>query len=172
MPSTRPSLPPDGWPRGLGLGARVCVGREVQISKKDSPLLPPCPMQSPWRTQSTVLALLRLGHPQQPQEGWVRPQQQNLRHSAGTSFAKLLEKTLLLVKFERKRRRGQQRMRWLDGIIDSMDMNLSNLWEIVKDGEPGVFQSIGSQRLRHELATGQQILLKEDKRKFLYFLPL
>ena len=53
-----------------------------------------------------------------------------------------------------------------------MDMNLSKLWEIVKDGEPGVLQSIGSQRFGHELATGQQILLKKDKRKFLYFLPL
>ena len=44
-----------------------------------------------------------------------------------------LEKTLMLGKIEGKRRRGQQRMRWLFAIIDSMDMNLSNLWEIVKD---------------------------------------
>ena len=75
----------------------------------------------------------------------------------------------MLVKFEGKRRRGQQWISWSDGIIDSMDMNLSKLWEIVKDGEPGVLQSMGSQRTGHELATEQQqILLKKKKRKILY----
>ena len=61
-----------------------------------------------------------------------------------------LEKTLMLRKTEGRRGRGRQRMRWLDGIVDSMDMILSKLWEIVKDREPGVLQSMGSQRIRHD----------------------
>ena len=66
-----------------------------------------------------------------------------------------LEEILMLGKVERKGRRGRQRVRWLDSITCSMDMNTSKLWEW-RTGRPGLLQSMGWQRIRHDSLCEQQ----------------
>ena len=67
-----------------------------------------------------------------------------------------MEKTLMVGKIKGRRRRGRQRMRWSDGITDSMDMNWSKLQEMVRDRRPGVLWFMGSQRVGHDLSTELQ----------------
>ena len=72
-----------------------------------------------------------------------------------TQTAGSLEKSLMLGKIEDRRRRGHQRMRWLDGIAEAMEVNLGKLREMVRDREPGGLQSMRSQRVGHNWATEQ-----------------
>ena len=81
------------------------------------------------------------------------------------------EKTPMLGKIEGERRRVWQRMRWLDGVTDSMDMSLSKLRELWWTRRPGVLQSMGSQRVRHDWTTEPNWQAFCKKKYLLYYLP-
>ena len=114
-------------------------------------------LRDPWTARGSNQSILKEINPEYSLEGlMLKLKLQYFCHLM--QRADSLEKTLMVEKSEGKRRMGWQRMRWLDSINDSTVINWSKCWETVKDGEPGMLQSMGALRVRHHLAAEQQII--------------
>ena len=106
----------------------------------------------PWTAGRSNQSILQEISPEYSLEGvMLKLKLQSIGHLMWRTES--LEKTLMLGKIEGRRRRGQQRMRWLDGITDSMDMSLVNSRSLWWTGRPGVLWFMGSQRVVHDWAT-------------------
>ena len=109
-------------------------------------------LKVPWTARRSNQSILKEISPEYSLEGlMLKLKLQYFGHLMWSTDS--LEKTLIIGKIEGRRRRGQQRMRCLDGITDSVDMSLSQLWDLVWTGEPGVLQSLVLQRFGYDWAT-------------------
>ena len=109
-------------------------------------------LRVPWTARRSKQSILKEISPEYSLEGlMLKLKLQYFGHLMRRTDS--FEKTLMLGKIEGGRRRGRQRMRWLDGIIDSMDMGLSKLGSWWWTGKPGVLWFMGSQRVQHDWAT-------------------
>ena len=111
-------------------------------------------LRVPWTARRSNQSILREINPGYSLEGLMLKLQ--LQYPGHLIQTDSLEKSLMLGKIEGRRRRGLQRMIWLDAITNAMDMNLGKLWEIVREGRPGVLQSMRSQIVGHDWETEQQ----------------
>ena len=122
-------------------------------------------MRVPWTRRRSNYSILKEISPEYSLEGlMLKLKLQYFGHLMQITDS--LKKTLMLGKIEGRRRRGHQRMRWLDAVTDSVDMSLSKLQELVMAGRPGMLQSLGVTKSQTRL---KRLSSRQHKKQRHYF---